>query len=89
MDATVGESPTAHECAVGMLPATVSKNDLGDWLGQQRESVAIWLNGECRQNGVRLESVGAISVKERDIVTLEHDGSSTLTGRRPPRARAR
>ena len=134
------EAATAYDCAIGMLPANVSKKDLaglGDWLGQQRErcaslkwheghtipsssyspccafftsflrssllyamggpleglivthscsrhpcprSVAIWLNGECRQNGVRLESVGAISVKDNDIVKLEHDGSSTLTG---------
>ena len=37
------EAATAYDCAIGMLPANVSKKDLaglGDWLGQQRERCA-------------------------------------------------
>jgi hypothetical protein len=53
------ESPAG---AVGMLPASASAADVSDWLGWQSASVALWLDGSCRQNSRLLRSTAPIDV---------------------------
>ena len=67
----------APDAAIGMLPATTSKTQMLDWLGFQSQSVAVWLDGTCRQNGQKVPSVNKID--PTDVVKMEHDGKTTLT----------
>lgn len=63
--------------AVGMLPPNTTPAEMQDWLGFQQRSVALWLNGECRQNDQRLPDIEPTDVTQEghDTFVLEHEGT--------------
>jgi len=68
--------------AVGMLPPAVNSDDLSDWLGWQTESVALWLDGTCRQNGSKRASVDAVKAHtEGDTLLCKHMGTKLIISR--------
>lgn len=70
--------------AVGMLPPGVCEEELSDWLGFQRESAAVWLDGACRQWGKRLSRVSPAlknAAQEGDTITCCHAGSRLTVSR--------
>ena len=62
--------------AVGMLPPDMANGDsLGDWLGYQTQSVAVWFNGNVRLNGTRKANVAETNVAQGICFELEHNGT--------------
>ena len=66
------------QAAVGMLPPDTSADNVQDWLGWQLESVAYWLDGECRQNGALTSPAEATDVSKEghNTLVLTHEGTS-------------
>jgi len=67
-----------------MLPPGVCEEELSDWLGFQRESAAVWLDGACRQWGKRLSRVSPAlknAAQEGDTITCCHAGSRLTVSR--------
>ena len=67
---------------VGMLPPGVARVDMQDWLGWQRESTAVWLDGTCRQDGKRLTGcTPAPNPSKGDTIVCRHEGTNLTVWR--------
>ena len=66
--------------AVGMVPPTLKGDNLSDWLGRQSSSAAVYLDGQCVQNGIRIPDVPPVPIGENGVLLeMEHTDGQFLS----------
>ena len=59
------KTEAAQTLALGMVPPTLKRDELSDWLGRQPQAAAVWFDGTCLQNGKRLSDVEPFKSEEK------------------------